>query len=60
MARLTCTKCGRSGQYRKTMLFEKYNADIPLPDLRRFVADDCRRLMLRGNDPRGVQYVGLQ
>jgi hypothetical protein len=34
MVRLTCTKCGRAGQYRKQTLIERYGADIRLPDLR--------------------------
>jgi hypothetical protein len=34
MVRLACAKCGRTGQYRKEALIEKYGADIPLPDLR--------------------------
>jgi hypothetical protein len=35
MVRLSCEKCGRSGQYRKQKLIERYGADIRLPDLRR-------------------------
>ena len=34
MVRLSCEKCGRSGQYRKQTLIERYGADIRLPDLR--------------------------
>jgi hypothetical protein len=34
LVRLSCTKCGRSGQYRKQTLIEHYGADIRLPDLR--------------------------
>jgi hypothetical protein len=33
MVRLKCSKCARSGQYRKITLIEKYGADVPLPDL---------------------------
>ena len=33
MVRLTYSKCGRSGQYRKATLIEKYGSEIPLPDL---------------------------
>jgi len=34
MVRLSCEKCGRSGQYRKQTLIECYGADLRLPDLR--------------------------
>ena len=33
MVRLKCSKCGRSGQYCKAKLIEKYGAGVPLPDL---------------------------
>jgi hypothetical protein len=42
MVRLSCEKCGRSGQYRKQKLIERYGADIRLPDLRQEIAQ-CRR-----------------
>src|SRR5262245_30581243 len=52
--RLSCAKCGRSGQYRKQNLIEKYGADIPLPDLREQIAK-CRH---RGmHDACMVRYV---
>jgi len=38
MVRLSCSKCGRSGQYRKQTLIERYGADIRLPDLREEIA----------------------
>jgi len=38
IVRLSCAKCGRSGQYRKQNLIEKYGADIRLPDLREQIA----------------------
>ena len=34
LVRLSCEKCGSSGQYRKQKLIEKYGADMRLPDLR--------------------------
>ena len=34
LARLSCEKCGRAGQYQKRNLVERYGADIRLPDLR--------------------------
>ena len=33
IVRLSCEKCGRSGQYRKQKLIERYGADMRLPDL---------------------------
>ena len=41
MVRLSCEKCGRSGQYRKQTLIERYGADIRLPDLREEIAHLC-------------------
>jgi len=38
MVRLSCEKCGRSGQYRKQKLIERYGADMRLPDLREEIA----------------------
>ena len=43
MVRLSCEKCGRSGQYRKQKLIERYSANIRLPDLREEIAQ-CRRV----------------
>jgi len=43
LVRLSCAKCGRSGQYRKQSLIERYGADIRLPDLREEIAL-CGRL----------------
>jgi len=59
MVRLKCEKCGRSGQYRKSTLIKKYSRDIPLPELLRFVAGDCPKMAMRGNDPCGVRYRDL-
>ena len=38
MVRLSCEKYGRSDQYRKQNLIEKYGSDIRLPDLREEIA----------------------
>jgi hypothetical protein len=43
MVRLSCAKCGRSGQYRKQNLIERYGADMRLPDLREEIAN-CDRI----------------
>jgi hypothetical protein len=54
---LSCAKCGRSGQYRKQKLLERYGADIRLPDLREEIAK-CER---RGqtHDACMVRYIDL-
>ena len=43
IVRLSCEKCGRSGQYRKQTLIERYGADMRLPDLRGEIAK-CDRM----------------
>jgi hypothetical protein len=55
MVRLSCEKCGRSGQYRKQTLIERYGADIRLPDLREEIAE--RRGLM--HDACMVRYVDL-
>jgi len=57
MVRLSCEKCGRSGQYRKQKLIERYGADIRLPDLREEIAQCERRRQMR--DACMVRYVDL-
>jgi len=59
MVRLKCAKCGRSGQYRKTTLIEKYGRDIPLPDLLHFVGASCPKMDALGNDPCAAHYRDL-
>ena len=58
VVRLSCDKCGRSGQYRKQKLIERYGADIRLPDLREEIAQ-CERM---GNmhDACMVHYLELK
>ena len=58
MVRLTCTKCGRAGQYRKQTLIERYGADIRLPDLREEIAKCDRHGKM--HDACMVQYVDLK
>jgi hypothetical protein len=58
MVRLSCTKCGRSGQYRKQTLIERYGADIRLPDLREEIAH-CER-QGKMHDACMVHYVDLK
>ncbi len=59
MVRLQCAKFGRSGQYRRTTLIERYGRDIPLPDLLHKVGASCPKMDRLGNDPCGVRYVNL-
>jgi hypothetical protein len=59
MVRLKCSKCGRSGQYRKTTLIEKYGTDVPLPDLLHRIGASCPKMEALGNDPCGAGYRGL-
>jgi hypothetical protein len=42
LVRLSCEKCGHSGQYRNQKLIERYGADIRPPDMRQEIAK-CRR-----------------
>ena len=55
--RLSCEKCGRSGQYRKQKSIERYGADVRLPDLREQIAQ-CDRIG-KTHDACMVRYVEL-
>ena len=57
MVRLTCDRCGRTGQYRKQNLIAQFGADITSPDLRHEVAKCERRGKVR--DMCGVHYLGI-
>ena len=57
MVRLSCEKCGRSGQYRKQTLIERYGAGMRLPDLREEIAQ-CG-LHGQPHDACMVRYVDL-
>src|SRR6476646_12140528 len=57
LVRLSCEKCGRSGQYRKQKLIERYGADMRLPDLREEIGK-CRRHG-QMHDACMVRYVDL-
>ena len=57
LVRLSCEKCGRSGQYRKQKLIERYGADMRLPDLREEIAK-CER-MGKMHDACMVRYADL-
>ena len=60
MVQFSCAKCLRSGRYKKSTLIGKYTADIPLPDLRSLIADDCERMLNKaGTDPCAISYPGL-
>ncbi len=57
--RLSCWKCARAGQYRKTTLIEKYGADVRLPDLLHRIVTDCPKMDALGDDPCGAHYRDL-
>jgi len=57
LVRLSCEKCGRSGQYRKQKLIERYGADMRLPDLREEIAQCERRGQM--HDACMVRYPDL-
>jgi hypothetical protein len=57
IVRLSCEKCGRSGQYRKQKLIERYGADMRLPGLREEIAQCERQGQMR--DACMVRYVDL-
>ena len=57
---VACSKCSRSGQYRKTSLVAIHGADLGLPDLRERLAADCPKMRnALGNDQCGVHYPEL-
>jgi len=58
IVRLSCEKCGRSGQYRTQTLIEGYGADIRLRDLREEIAQ-CER-QRKMHDACMVHYVELK
>jgi hypothetical protein len=53
MVRLTCPKCGRTGQYRIDRLIEQYGRDIAMPDLRHAQCPHRNDM----SDPCQVEYV---
>jgi hypothetical protein len=57
MVRLSCEKCGRSGQYRKQTLIDRFGPVIRLPDLREEIAQ-CERHG-KTHDACMVRYVDL-
>ena len=57
LVRLTCEKCGRTGQYRKEKLIERYGPDMRLPDQREEIAQCERHGQM--HDACQVHYVGL-
>ena len=34
LVRISCSKCGRRGQYRRATLLDRYGADMAMPELR--------------------------
>jgi hypothetical protein len=61
MVRLTCTKCPRKGQYRKSTLIERYGPDQNMVDLRLMLAADCPKgIANRSTDHCDVVYPDLR
>ena len=60
VVQFSCGKCLSNGIFKKSALIEKYTADIPLPDLRTHIAQDCQRMMTTaGTDPFAISYPDL-
>ena len=57
LVQLSREKCGRSGQYRKQKLIERYGADMRLPDLREEIAQCSHHGQM--HDACIVRYVDL-
>ncbi len=57
LVRPACEKCGRSGQYRKATLIERFGQEVSLPDLRHLLARCERRGKL--GDACRIYYLGL-
>ncbi len=57
LVRFACDKFGRSGQYRKQSLIERFGTEIALPDLRHEIAKCERRDKL--GDACRIHYVAL-
>lgn len=55
--RLACGKCGRSGQYRKATLADRFGAHATMPDVRRKLADCPREC--NASDPCAAYYPDL-
>jgi len=49
LVRVSCSKCGRIGQYHTGKLIERYGADMSMPELRHLIAQCPRRYTL--HDP---------
>jgi hypothetical protein len=43
LVRVSCAKCGRSGQYHTAKLIERHGADMVMPELRHVLAQCPRR-----------------
>lgn len=57
MVRLSCDRCGRTGQYRTENLVAQFGPNIALPDLRHEIARCERRGKM--HNACAVHYVGL-
>ena len=57
MIRISCVKCERAGQYRRTTLLKHYGANMVLPELRHVLAQCPLRHTM--NDPCMVIFPDL-
>ena len=57
IVRVACDVCGRSGQYPRARLIERFGADAGLPDVLRELSD-CTNWGA-GGDPCGAHYLDL-
>jgi hypothetical protein len=57
LIRIVCHKCGRSGQYRRATLIDRFGPEMALPELRHQLAQCPRRHVM--SDPCQVIFPDL-
>jgi hypothetical protein len=58
LVRVSCEKCGRTGQYNTAKLRERYGSDMAMPELRHELAQRPRRHTM--NDPCMIIFPDLR
>ena len=56
VVQFSCGKGLHNGKYKKSVLIEKYTADIPPPDLRAHIARDYQRMMTTAGHESSNRY----
>jgi hypothetical protein len=58
---VSCNRCDRRGVLRTPRLLAEYGPNVPVPPLRRTIAEDCPK-MLAGemHDACGIHFSGLR